>query len=168
VKALLLFFLFTGMKPSSDEGNEYSVKAMFIYNFTKYIDWSQSGNTKTFRIGIVGKSELLEALELIATQKKIDNKQIEVKKITDDDNTSYQIVFIAKTELSKIEELSKKFMGKGVLIISEECRHSERSATINLVTTDNKVRFEINQSTARNAGLKISSALTNLAIVVNP
>lgn len=164
----MLLFLLTGMKPVSDEGNEYSIKAMFIYNFTKYIDWSQSNNTKTFRIGVVGKSELFDALVLIASQKKIDNKPVEVNKITDQDNTVYEVIFVAKSASQKVDELSKKYLSKGVLIVSEECKHSEHCATINLITTDNKVRFEINQASARSAGLKISTVLTNLAVVVNP
>ena len=168
IKSMVLFFLLVSMKPIPEEGNEYSIKAMFIYNFTKYIDWSQSSAAKTFRIGVVGKSELFEALESIASQKKIDNKSIEVKKLSDDDNSVYQVIFVAKSEIQRIEELSKKYSGKGVLIISEECRHSERCATINLITTNNKVKFEINQASARIAGLKISSVLTNLAESVNP
>ena len=167
-KICLLFILLVGMKPAADEGNEYSVKAMFIYNFTKYIDWPQSTNNKTFRIGIIGKSEIFETLQLVASQKKVDNRQIEIKKITEDDNSYYQLIFIAKSETQNINELSKKYFGKGVLIVSEECKRSERGATINLLTTDNKVRFEISQGCARNAGLKVSSILINLAVAVNP
>jgi hypothetical protein len=165
---LLLFFLFTAMKPAGDIGNEYTIKAMFIYNFTKHIDWSQSAGAKTFRIGVIGKSDIIEALEQIASQKKADDKPIEVIQISGEDNLSCQIIFISKSEEKKIDELLKKYSGKGVLIVSEEFKRADHCATINLITTDNKVRFEINQTAARNAGLKISGMLTNLAVAVNP
>jgi hypothetical protein len=167
-KMLPLVFLLISMKPVADEGNEYSIKAMFIYNFARNIDWSSSSNSGVFRIGVVGKSEIFDALQLIAMQKKIDNRQIEVRKTEIDDQTTYQVIFIPKSQSQRLEELARKYAGKGVLIVSEECKRSERGATINLITSDNKVRFELNQSSARNAGLKVSNTLINLAVVVNP
>lgn len=156
------------MKPTPEEGNEYSIKAMFVYNFAKYIEWPSTMNDGTLRIGVIGKSDIYDALETIASQKKIDNRQIEVRKITPEDNSRYHIIIIAKSQSSKLDECVKKYSGKGVLIVTEEYKNAEHGSTINLITTNNKVRFELNQTSARNAGLKVSSTLANLAVVVNP
>ncbi|MCX6290877.1 MAG: YfiR family protein [Bacteroidetes bacterium] len=164
---LSLTILLMSMKPVGDAGNEYTIKAMFIYNFTKHIEWNQPPSP-SFRIGIVGNSDIQGALELIATQKKVGNLPIEVIKITSDDNSLFQVIFVSKSQVQKLEELAKKYAGKSVLIISEEAKHSEQGATINLITTDNKVRFELNQTAGKVAGLKISSTLANLAMTVNP
>ena len=159
---------FAGISQVSGDGNEYDVKAMFLYNFTKYVNWPATNSSEPFRIGIVGRSEIKIALEVIAQQKKIDNRQIEIKQVDPGDNSLCQVLFVAKSQTSKVEELVRKYAGKGVLIVSEECRHSEYNATINLVTKENKVRFELNQASARIAGLKIANTLANLAVVVNP
>lgn len=168
LKLLIPFLLLVGMKPSTNEGNEYSIKAMFIYNFTRHIEWPPSANAGTFRIGVFGKSEIVEALDAISMQKKVDNRPIEIRIVEPDDNSFYQIIFVSRSQSDKIQGLVKKYTGKGVLIVSEECKLSEHGATINLITFENKVRFELNLPSARSAGLKISAALTKLAIVVNP
>lgn len=168
LRLLTVFIVLVSMKSVPDEGNEYSVKAMFIYNFTKHIEWPSSETTGVFRIGVIGRSEIYEALETIATQKKVDGRSIELKMVEPEDNSFYQIIFVSKSQSHQVPELARKYMGTGVLIISEECKHSEHGAAINLITTDNRVRFELNQSSVRNAGLKVSVALANLAIVVNP
>jgi len=161
-------FLLLGAVQLSDEGNEYGVKAMFVYNFTKHVEWPSSANTGVFRIGIVGKSEISDELRKIALQRKVDGKPIEIAAVMPDDNQVYQLIFVSHNQSQKLEELSKKYAGKGVLIISEEAKRSERAASINLIMLDHKVRFEINQTSVRLAGLKISMALSNLASVVNP
>ena len=67
----------------------------------------------------------------------------------------------------RMEQWEKKYLGKGVLIISEECKSSNCGA-INLVNIDNKIRFEININQARSEGIKISSRLSDLAVTVHP
>ena len=54
-------FLFGALKPGTD-GNEYQVKAMFIFNFTKYVEWPEEKEANVFTIGILGESEITEPL----------------------------------------------------------------------------------------------------------
>ena len=63
--------------------------------------------------------------------------------------------------------MSKVCQGKGVLIISEDCKNNN-NATINLVNINNKIRFEINNNQAKLGGIKISSKLAEMAISVQP
>ena len=148
--------------------NEYQVKAMFIYNFTKYIEWPQNQPDNVFRIGVVGKSDIIESLKAIAGQKKVGEKKIEVNSITPDESEhTYQIIFISQTQSKEIEKIGKANNGKGVLIIAEESDKFDKGAAINLVTQDKKIRFEINQTQAKNGGIKISSQLLPLALSVH-
>ncbi|MEO8088485.1 MAG: YfiR family protein, partial [Bacteroidota bacterium] len=165
VKIFLLLAAFVCNSFSSgSEGNEYQIKAMFIFNFTKYVEWPETKDAGDFTIGVIGESEILEPLERIATQKKVGNKKIIVKKLSLDDEDYCNIVIISKSRLNKLELVEKKYAGKGVLVISDE---SSRPAAINLVTRDNKVRFEITQSLAKSGGVKISSQLLALAVTVH-
>jgi len=160
---LLAAFVF-GSFSAGTEGNEYQVKAMFVFNFTKYVEWPESKSGDVFTIGIIGESEIIEPLEHIATQKKVGDKKIAVKLLSPESEEYCNIIIVSKSRLNKQEQVEKKYSGKGVLIISDE---SQRSAAINLVTRDNKIRFEINQSLARSGGIKISSQLLSLAVEVH-
>jgi hypothetical protein len=149
---------------SGMEGNEYQIKAMFVLNFTKYVEWPDLKSSDIFIIGVVGESDIIEPLERIATQKKVGDKKIIIKTLTLDDEDYCNIIIVSKSKLNKLEQIEKKYSGKGVLVISDE---AQRSAAINLVTRDNKIRFEVNQSLARSGGVKISSQLLSLAVEVH-
>ncbi len=159
-------FAFTAFKPvgAGMEGNEYQIKAMFVFNFTKYVEWPKSVAGDAFVIGIIGESEIAVPMELIAQQKKVGDKKIVIKKLDPDGEDYCQIIIVPRSRSNKLEQIEKKYAGKGVLIISDE---APRSAAINLVTLDNKIRFEVNQAMVKNGGVKLSGQLLALAIAVH-
>ena len=61
---LLAACVFSALKPGT-EGNEYQIKAMFIFNFTKYVEWPENKDVNVFTIGVIGESEITEPLEKI-------------------------------------------------------------------------------------------------------
>lgn len=145
--------------------NEYNIKAMFILNFMKYVEWPAETYNNEFTIGVVGESEIFDALVKMAGNRK-ESKKINVEKVNADSLGNYQIVIIPKSENKKLEEWVRKFQYKGVLIISDECKNA--GAAINLLNINNKIRFEINNTQARLGGIKISSRLAELAVKVHP
>ena len=163
---LLAALVFSAFKPGieSNEGNEYEVKAMFVLNFIRYVEWPEKNTNTEFSIGIIGESEMAAPLERIAVQKKVGDKKIIIRKLSAEDDTYCNIILVSRERAGKLELIEKKYAGKGVLIISDESPHS---AAINLVKRDNKIRFEINQAAAKSGGVKISGQLLQLAITVH-
>lgn len=161
---MLLAAFVLGAASPAPEGNEYQIKAMFVFNFTKYVEWPDDSPADVFTIGLIGESEIMGPLERIAAQKKVGDKKIIIKKLTLEDNEYCNIVIVSRSRTNKLDFIEKKYQGKGVLVISDE---SPRSAAINLVTRDNKIRFEINQSLAKGGGVKISSQLLSLAVSIH-
>ena len=160
---LCLLFIWAG---APDNNNEYEVKAMFLYNFTKYIEWPAQADSPVFRIAISGNSEIAPVLQSIAAKKSIGNKKIEIVTLGSGEFVPCQILFIPKSENSQVEELARKCQGKGVLVITDECRNAPKGAAINLVKSENKIRFDLYMNCARTGGIKISSQLTSLALTV--
>lgn len=161
--AAFVFGSFTLIPPGT-EGNEYQIKAMFVFNFTKYVEWPEVKSNDVFTIGVIGESEIFDQLERVATQKKVGESKIVIRSLSIEAEDYCNIIIVSKSQTSKLEQIEKRYAGKGVLIISDE---SPRSAAINLVTRDNKIRFEINQSLAKIGGVKISSQLLSLAVEVH-
>ena len=162
VVLFLAAFVLGALKPGGDI-NEYQIKAMFVFNFTKYIEWPES-SSDVFTIGVIGESEITEALEKVATQKKVGERKIVIRTLTVEAEEHCDIIIVSKPRTNRLDQIEKRYAGKGVLIISDE---APRSAAINLVTRDNKIRFEINQNLAKAGGVKISSQLLTLAIAVH-
>ena len=164
--AALLFFMPSINSFAENEVDEYNIKAMFVLNFMKYVEWPTEVNNDLFKIGVVGESELFNSLQNM-TNNRNEKSKIKIEKATLDENGEYQILIISKSENGKTEEWTKRYQGKGVLIISEECKNSNNSA-INIKTIKKKIRFEINNTQAKLGGIKISSRLADLAILVQP
>jgi hypothetical protein len=164
IALVALFVLCLTGRTAQSEGNEYSIKAMFVLNFIKYIEWPGENNSIYFRIGVIGKSGIFDALKSM-TNNRNETKQIKIEEINEQSKEPYKIIFISNSENYRIEEILKKYKNKGVLLISDGA-HKKNSAAINLVNINDKIRFEINTNAAQDEGIKISSKLIDLAYTV--
>lgn len=164
-KCLVIFTWLTGsaFRIGYQEGNEYSVKAMFLLNFMKYVEWPSENSGATFRIGIVGDNDMELALNQMLLHRAGDGKKIEINNLDGVANSNCQMIFISHSENRQMDECLKKYSAKGVLVVTEDMKTNSGGA-INLVTIDNKVRFEINHTAIKAANLKVATRLTELAI----
>src|ERR1051326_5087862 len=81
---IILFFLLAGFTPvseqnASSEAEEYALKAAFLYNFSKYVEWPPSTMDNDFYVGVCGPSPILEPLREIARTKTVKGKKIIIK-----------------------------------------------------------------------------------------
>lgn len=150
--------------------DEYKVKAAFLYNFMIYTQWPDSafdGPQSPITINIYGPDTLSEAFDPLVN-KAIGKRKIVVSyKDAQDPNDAAQVAFFAKTsvDLQQRELSTKKDLP--ILTVGETPGFTRHGGMINFVLAGKKIRFEINPSAARQAGLKISSKLLNLATIVD-
>ena len=93
---LLLGIVLSAFKPGPDgfDGNEYQVKAMFVFNFIKYVEWPETTAGNEFSIGVIGESDITAQLQRIAVQKKVGEKKIVVRKLSVDEDTFCNIIIV--------------------------------------------------------------------------
>ncbi len=170
LKRFLFHFLFCGLANvalSQIREGESNLKAAFIYNFTKYIDWGKSNTEKEFVIGIIGTSPISTPLTEIALSKTVNNKEIVIRYFEKPEDITYcHILFIPKKisfSLNSILEAADK----GTITISEAPGLAERGTAFNFVIVNDKLKFEINMKSIYQTGLRVSSQLLKLAIIVN-
>ena len=163
-----LFILLIGafaINAKAQPGQEAALKAVFIYNFTKYIDWDNVGNE--FVIGVIGNSPIENALAEIARTNTIKNKRIVIRHYTKpEDIRTCQVLFIAKRSSYSLSSILNE-TGRGMLTVSEEDGYSKQGTAFNFVIINDKLKFEANLKAIDDAGLKASSQLLKLAIIVN-
>ena len=151
----------------SDDQNEYTVKALFIYNFTKYVEWPEQNISPQFKIGVLGESPIVEKLTLILKGKKIYNRTIEVNEIKNiDEAADCQIIFISKNASDKLKPYLDRFSQNEILIVTEDRNMAEKGAGINIIEKDQRMKFEMNDTAIKKAGLKVANQLYELAIVI--
>jgi len=148
------------------EIEEYNIKAAFIYKFTNYIDWDQLPPNE-FIIGVVGSSPITGQLAEIAKTKTVRDKKIIVRQFNKAAEIGpCQILFISQNSLLPLSDILAKIPARGTLTISEKEGYAKKGTAINFVQVDNRLKFEANPKGITNAGLKASSQLLKLAIIV--
>ena len=147
--------------------SEYQLKAAFLYNFAKFVEWPADAlpqNTSPFVIGILGESPFNDDLEKTVAGKKISNHPISVVACsTAIEATNCHILFISSSEKTRLPEIFKSLLDSSILTVGETEQFTESGGMINFVREANKIRFQINDDAAKKSGLKISSKLLSLA-----
>ncbi len=145
--------------------DESAVKAMFIYNFTKYFDWSKLESKQEFVIGVYGSTNVTTYLNEIAVRKNVNGKLITIKIVNSIyDIHGIQMLFITDQSGAFLDEIRKLDSSEALIIISENKNAIRNGSHINLLNVDGKLRFELNESGLKNSNIKFSRELTLLAI----
>lgn len=162
---LMLLCAPVGDAISQASEKESDLKAAFIYNFTKYIDWGSVSDP--FIIGVVGSSPVFNSLQEIAATKTVNDKKIVIRHFNDPDEiTSCNILFISANSYFSLASVLAR-IDKGTLTISEQPGFAELGTAFNFVVDHDKLKFEANIKSIDEAGLKASSQLLKLAIIIN-
>jgi hypothetical protein len=168
----------------STTSREYQVKAAFLYNFMNFVDWPEeksSDGNEPMIIGVIGKDPFGDAFEPVKN-KKVKGKNVvierfkgfeELEKSGEKDGSQPQpqiktlkkchVLFICSSERKRLGEIVDLIQDNNVLTVSDIEGFLEAGGIINFVMEDQKVRFEINVTTAKRAKLKIRSQLLRLA-----
>jgi hypothetical protein len=143
---------------------EYEIKAAYLYNFIKYVDWPSYGDTIT--IGVLGGNPFGTALAPL-NGKMVKGRRLLIKELDSlHDAQTCQIIFVSSSEKQRLQEIFENLKFARVLTVGETQGFADGGGMINFVEENNKVRFEINADAARRTGLNISSELLKLAKLV--
>jgi len=142
-------------------------KALFIYNFTKQIEWPASEKTGDFVICVVNHNELFTQLSTTVAGKKVGNQDIVVKKLKSiDEVTKCHILFLSSStsSASNMTSVLEKLGSSSSLILTERQGALKNGSCINFLIRDEKLKFEINNDAIASRKLQVSSSLSNLAV----
>jgi len=145
--------------------NEDEVKAAFLYNFGKFVQWPPSSHRQgDIVIGVLGSSRVLAVLEGIARGQQINGRAVVVRAMgADDDPRAYHIVFIGTAAARRAREIVGRVHAAGVLTVGEQPDFLAEGGLVRFYVRDRRIRFEIDPVGAQRDGLKISAQLLSLA-----
>jgi hypothetical protein len=152
----------------SSGATEYEVKAAYLYNFGRFVEWPASASTdESFAICILGHDPFGQILDTTLTGLSIDRKAVVARRLARPQEAGRcRIVFISVSEAPQLKETLAALGGSGVLTVSDIPQFAQRGGAIEFVLAGNRVRFEINLTIAQSAGLVLSSDLLKVAIAV--
>lgn len=175
------------VRAESTSSREYQIKAAFVYNFMNFVDWPKdriADANQPIIIGVIGCEDFVKALKPIE-QKKIKGRKILIKyfpghenlrKPESSDDSRWKrkiaalkvchVLLLCTFDNASIEssaEIVKALRGSPILTVGETSGFLTSGGMINFLMKDEKIRFEINNTAAKRAGLKIRSKLLRLA-----
>jgi hypothetical protein len=149
---------------------EYEIKAAFIYNFAKFVEWPEDAFGRAdapIVIGIVGKDPFGKMIDQAVEGRRANGRPVEIKRVNwGAEVKTCHILFVSSSESGKMGQLSELIKNAPVLTIGETAGFASRGGIVNFTEEGGKVRFEINVDAAKRARLTISSKLLSLAKVV--
>jgi hypothetical protein len=144
---------------------EYQVKAAFLLNFTKFIEWPPSAFRQPdspVSICVLGGDPFGSALDQIVSGEVVNGRKVVAQRIKSvPPPQACQALFVGRLEKDAGKILPG--LGSGVLTVGEGENFIRDGGMIAFVIENRRVRFEINQAVAENSGLKLSSKLLSVA-----
>jgi hypothetical protein len=143
----------------ADEGLEYQVKAAFLFNFLKFVEWPPAAGDSPWVIGILGRDPFAGMLEDTVRGKMVSGRRVEVRRYArPTDVKDCNILFIGRADYERLGMPVQP----GLLTVGEAPGFLKSGGIINFYLDDNHVHFEIRPEVAHAAGLRLSSQLLKL------
>ncbi len=167
-KGILLLLLLFFIKVEFASAQNEKFKALFLYNFTKYIDWPASYKQGNFVIGVLGNSPIVDELNIVSSKKQVGGQSIVIKKFANPAQLDRcHVLFIPSYKSGSLRAVLANLQGKNTLVVTDGNNLVQQGAGINFVETGGKQGFEIKKQNVESKGLKVSGSLLSLGTVVN-
>lgn len=146
---------------------DYKVASLYMYNFTKYIDWPNLEKRPNFVVGVFGNPKVKEDLAKAMSTRTMNGLPIVVKQFTyPEEALDCQMLLVTYPESGKIGLLQQSLKNKPVLIVTEKQGLLKKGAGINLFVDEEdsyKTKFEINKKSIELRNMKVASSLVKLS-----
>ena len=155
---------------AAQSATEYQVKAAFLFNFAKFVEWPPSSfhdGSAPLQICVLGRDPFGEVLRELTREKTVNGHKLEVRGVVDlQVARACHILFIAFSERTRLKQIFEALQGSYALTVGDAKDFAEQGGMINFVLDHDRVQFKVNRSAAELAGLRISSKLLTVAKLV--
>ena len=169
--AFALCGLFAWLVPGLAAANsEDQVKAAFLFNFARYVEWPEAAfadATAAIRLCLLSDAAFQQVLSETVSGRSVGRRAVGVETIASLDAAGgCHLLFLDESVPAEGAAVAGRLGELAVFTISDREGFAAGGGIANFILVDQKIRFEINPSAARRAGLKISSSLLRLAKIV--
>ena len=168
----VLFVLSTICGNAQNPSLEYQLKAVFLFNFTQFVDWpaeSFPNDKSPLVIGIIGENPFGKYLEQAVSGERKNGHPVIVQYYRDEEAAkSCHMLFINLPESDKRKQVIEKIKEEPVLTVSDASDFSTQGGLVRFVKKNNKIKLQINLEACKELGLVPSSKLLQLADIIEP
>lgn len=158
-----------GLQAQDAKPTEYQVKAVYLYNFGRFVAWPMRAATagERFTVCVLGQDPFGAVLDSIVAGETIDRATVAVQRISSrQEAAGCRVLFISSSENNGLKETLHALDRQSVLTVSDMPEFARRGGMIQFLLDGSRVRFEVNLAAAERAGLNLSSEVLRLATSV--
>jgi hypothetical protein len=156
--------------PMQGEVDEYQVKAAFLYNFAKFVEWPPQTFKEVsdpFVICVLGENPFGRQLGDVIDGKTVDGRVLKIRPVANAQQAgNCQILFISSSERNRLRSVLGDLKSSPILTVGDTEGFAAAGGVINFTLDRDAVRIEINAAAAKQKNLQISSKLLSLAHMV--
>ncbi len=148
--------------------DEYRIKAAFVYNFAKFVEWPAGAfknATDPIAICVLG-NPFGDRLEATVRGKQIDQRRVVVREVSSAADTAGCHILFVSGSVRRLADVLERVHTAPILTVGDAANFSADGGVIGFKLENDKVRLEVNTCAAERAGLRISSRLLSLATIV--
>ena len=167
---VIILWLLVGvphLRAEQSKAGEFEVKAAYLYNFARFVEWPGENNSNgngLFEICVLGADPFGGTLDATVAGQTISGKNVTIRRVSKPQEVSpCRIVFISSSEEGRLKEDLAALDKAQILTVSDIPRFSERGGMIGFILEGNRVRFDVNLTSAQGAGLTLRSELLKVA-----
>jgi hypothetical protein len=166
VIAVTLFFSLAVV--STEAQSQEKVYSIMIMNFAKGMKWPSQSSKGNFVIGVLEYPPLVTELESRAQTFKIGNRKVEIREFDSPaDVNGCHILFLPAYKAKRLPDVLVRIGNSPTVVVTNKMDYARKGAGINFVLVDGKLKFEINSKSIEKLGVKVSSDLKGMGIVVD-
>ncbi len=147
--------------------SEAQVKAAFVYNFARFIDWPSQAfadDGAPFVLGVIGDNEIAGAIEQLVKGKTVNGRRMVYKRLTADASLDgCHLLLIGATEKRNVGRILDRLNDNSVVTVGETEGFVRFGGVIGFVVESSKVGFDVNVAAGKKKRVKVSSQLLKLA-----
>ena len=164
IACVLAALVVTPALRAQDATAENNVKAAYLYNFTKFIEWPATAIGDRFRICIVGDRLFSAAVDAIIAGESAQNRPlVRVEPQTTEEARACQILYLSRSEPERAARMLAAVRQAPVLTVGDGAQFLEQGGGIRFMLLDGRMRFDIATRPLDRAGLRVSSKLLRVA-----
>jgi uncharacterized protein DUF4154 len=166
----LTFLFFCAPVLAQDALSEYQVKAAYLFNFLKFVEYPSESFADPLApivVGVVGEDPFGSTLPQVVTGKTVEGRDLVIRLYRPgEDLRGAHILFISASERKRLPMILSSLRGSSVLTVSDTAGFLDAGGMIQFLNENDRVRFAINLDATSRARLKMSSKLLSLARVI--
>lgn len=148
---------------------EYSLKAVFLLNFTKFVEWPAEAfadPADPLRVCILGHDPFGETADVVFAGEAAGGRRLELRRVaTPLDAAACQVVFLSAAEeaetLARLPDAKRPYQ----LTVGETDEFLERGGLLRFRLQEDRLRLVVNGAALDRSRLRVSSKLLRLAEV---